>query len=63
MADEKFHRLICIYLSQGEVFQSEIYAFNNKRQLYGAKNAMKALAIMASGGNIISRLSIFNSPP
>lgn len=28
----------------------------------GVKNAMKALSIMASGGNIISRLSIFNSP-
>jgi multimeric flavodoxin WrbA len=28
----------------------------------GVKNASKALSIMASGGNIISRLIIFNSP-
>jgi multimeric flavodoxin WrbA len=28
----------------------------------GVKNAMKSLSIMASGGNIISRLSVFNSP-
>jgi len=28
----------------------------------GVKNAMKALSIMVSGGNIISRLSVYNSP-
>lgn len=28
----------------------------------GVENAMKALSIMASGGNIISHLSVFNSP-
>ena len=28
----------------------------------GVKNAMKALSIMASGGNITSRLSVLNSP-
>ncbi|HEY5562844.1 MAG TPA: flavodoxin family protein [Clostridiaceae bacterium] len=28
----------------------------------GVKNAMKALSVMVSGGKIISRLSVFNSP-
>lgn len=28
----------------------------------GVKNAMKALSVVVSGGNIISRLSVFNSP-